>query len=315
MSVPNWSLLEEVTPSTVILPFVPSPMVRLPAVIFPNSVSLRLMLPVVPNPIVVPDWEARIVVPAVPLFKVELKAKSTAVIDSVLFPVLNAPASVKVPVELSSESASIVEAPAEVKVLLIAIPSVAFNVIAPGVEIPPVAFNVREPAETVPAEIVLLLMTNPVDPVNVNPPCPVMVPPLWPMVSVPAELLKLLPAEKVMLPFTRLMSPVPRMLDCSVPSRVIPKPDKLFPIPNEPPSETLIVVEPVPLLRDPVKVISFAVTVNALLVVDKDPDEMVKSPAPLSSRSASIDTAPLTAKFDPRVIPELALRVADPAED
>jgi len=37
---------------------------------------------------------------------------------------------------------------------------------------------VREPAETVPAEMVLLLMVNPLVPDNVRAPCPVMVPPL-----------------------------------------------------------------------------------------------------------------------------------------
>lgn len=93
----------------------------------------------------------------------------------------------------------------------------------------------------------------------------------------------------------------------------IPKPE-VKPIPSEPPSATLMVVEPVPLLRVPVKVRSLAVTVNALLVVDKVPDEIVKSPEPLLSRSASRDTAPLAVKLDPRVIPELALNVADPAE-
>ena len=75
-----------------------------------------------------------------------------------------------------------------------------------------------------------------------------------------------------------------------------------------------MVVEPVPLSSIPVKIRSFAVTVKALLVVDKVPEEIVKSPAPLLSRSASRLTVPFAVKLFPKVIPELALRVAAPAE-
>jgi len=75
-----------------------------------------------------------------------------------------------------------------------------------------------------------------------------------------------------------------------------------------------MVVEPVPLSIAPVKTRSFAVTVRALLVVDKVPDEIVKSPAPLLSRSASRVTAPFAVKLSARVIPEFALSVAAPAE-
>ena len=115
-----------------------------------------------------------------------------------------------------------------------------------------------------------------------------------------------------MAPFTKLRSPVPIILASSGVVRFIPNPE-LNPIPKEPPSETLMVVEPVPLLRVPVKTRSLAVTVSALLVVDKEPDEIVKSPEPLFSRSASRATAPLAVKLAAMVIPELALRVADPA--
>ena len=131
------------------------------------------------------------------------------------------------------------------------------------------------------------------------------------MVNFPEEL-KLEPATKVMAPFTKLRSPVPIILASSGVVRFIPNPE-LNPIPKEPPSETLMVVEPVPLLRVPVKTRSLAVTVSALLVVDKEPDEIVKSPEPLFSRSASRATAPLAVKLAAMVIPELALRVADPA--
>lgn len=113
-------------------------------------------------------------VPAVPLLRALLKAKSTAVMERVLFPVLTAAAMESVPVPLSSVSASKVVAPAEVNELLIVIPSLAFSVIAPGVVMPPVvALNVIELAETV-----LLLTTNPLVPVKDREPCPVIVPPL-----------------------------------------------------------------------------------------------------------------------------------------
>jgi len=145
------------------------------------------------------------VVPAVPLLRVPFKARSTAVIESALFPVLIADARVKVPVELSSESASMVVAPADVKLLLMLMPSVAFSVIAPGADMPPVvAFKERAPV----AETVLLLMTRPLAPVNVRAPCPVMVPPLCPIISFPEELTAV-PDATTMLAFARLMSPVP----------------------------------------------------------------------------------------------------------
>ncbi len=65
-----------------------------------------------------------------------------------------------------------------------------------------------------------------------------------------------------------------------------------------PPSETAIVVEPVPLLIDPDKVISLAVKVRALLPVDSVVDELFeKFPAPLPSESAVITVAPAVVKF------------------
>ena len=96
-------------------------MMRLPAVIFPNSVEVRLIPQVppqldAPSPIVAPDKEARIVVPAVPLLKVPFRARFPAVMDRALFPVLNAllETRVKVPVPSLSVSASKVAAPADV---------------------------------------------------------------------------------------------------------------------------------------------------------------------------------------------------------
>ena len=180
VSEPNWSLSVEDTPLTVIFPLFPSPIVRLPAVIFASSVVDKLMSPVVPNPIVFADLEFRIVVLVVPLLKVPLRARSPAVMDRALFPVLNASpeARVKVPVPSLSVSASKVVVPADVKSSLMLMPLVALRVTAPAADMPTVvAFNVREPAETVPAEMVLLLMVNPLVPDNVMAPCPVMVPP------------------------------------------------------------------------------------------------------------------------------------------
>ena len=49
-----------------------------------------------------------------------------------------------------------------------------------------------------PAEVILLAMSNPLAADNVRAPCPVMVPPLWPMVNFPRELKLLEIEEKVM---------------------------------------------------------------------------------------------------------------------
>ena len=321
-------------------------MVRLPAVIFPNSVEVRLKPQVppqldVPNPIVDAAWEARIVVPAVPLLKVPLKARFPAVMDRALFPVLNAEATVKVPVPSLSVSASIVVAPADVKLSLMLMPLVALRVVAPAADIPPVvASKVMEPADEVsntpearemlssestellespsrirlPAEVILLAMSNPLAADNVRAPCPVMVPPLWPMVNFPRELKLLEIEEKVISEFTRLRSPFFEILPNSVSSIFIPKPE-LKPMPKEPPSETLMVVEPVPLFKEPVRVKSLAVMVSALFPVDKVPEDIVKSPEPLLSRSASRATAPVAVKPLARVIPELAVMVTAPTDD
>jgi len=132
------------------------------------------------------------------------------------------------------------------------------------------------------------------------------------MVKFPEEL-KLEPEAKVMVPFTMLISPVPVILLASAVVRFIPNPE-LNPIPKEPPSETLMVVDPVPLSRSPERVKSLAVTVNALLVVDKVPEERVKSPTPLLSRSASIATTPLAVKLFASEIPELAVMVTAPTD-
>ena len=314
LSIPNWSLLLDATPETTIFPFVPPPIVRLPAVIFPSSVLDKVMLLVVPNPIVAPDKELKIVVPAVPLFRVPLKSKSPAVMERALLPVVNAllAAMVKVPDPSLSVSASKVMVPFDVKLSLMLMSPVAFRFTAPAPDIPPVvAFRVIEPADAVsdapdtkeilssesvellespsrdklPAvDRLLLLMASPFAADKVKAPCPVIVPPLCPIFSFP-EWLKLLPAKKVMFPFTRLRSPVPTSFPCSVVVIFIPKPE-LNPSPKEPPSETLIVVEPVPLSRVPDKTRSLAVTVSALLVVDKEPVDTVKSPEPLLSVSA-----------------------------
>lgn len=82
------------------------------------------------------------------------------------------------------------------------------------------------------------------------------------------------------------------------------------PRPKAPLFDTLMVAALA--LISPTKLKSLAVTVRALLVVDKVPDEMVKIPTLLLSVSALIFTAPLVEKPF-RVIPELAFRVAVPA--
>ena len=118
VSAPNWSLSEADTPSTEMLPLFPFPIVRLPAVILLNSVEVKLIPQDppqldVPRPMVVPDCEARRVVPSVPLLKVLFREKAPAVMDKVLFPLVKAEARVKVPPS-SSVSASMAVAPAEV---------------------------------------------------------------------------------------------------------------------------------------------------------------------------------------------------------
>ena len=107
---------------------------------------------VAPRPIPVPS-ESMIVVAAAPLViaPVALIERSSAVIDSVLPPVLNvAPAArLNVPVlSLASVSASIVVRPAVVRLSLIVIPSAAFSVSVPAPVIsPPVASSVIDPAD------------------------------------------------------------------------------------------------------------------------------------------------------------------------
>jgi hypothetical protein len=115
-----------------------------------------------------------------------------------------------------------------------------------------------------------------------------------------------------MFPFTKLRSPVPIILVCSVVEIFIPKPE-LNPMPREPESDTFMAVEAVPLLSVPAKVRSLAVNVSALLVVDKEPDERVKSPEPLLSVSASMTTAPTAVRESSTVIPLVAFKVNDPA--
>ena len=188
---------------------------RLLAVIFPSSVLDKLMLPVVPNPIVAPDKEFKSVVPAVPLFRLPLKAKSPAVMERTLLPVVNAllAATVKVPDPSLSVSASKVMVPPDVKLSLMLMPPVALRVTPPVPDMPPVvAFRVIEPADAVSdapdikemlssestellespsrdklpaADRLLLLMASPFAADKVKAPCPVIVPPLWPIVNFP----------------------------------------------------------------------------------------------------------------------------------
>ena len=79
------------------------------------------------------------------------------------------------------------------------------------------------------------------------------------------------------------------------------------PKPIVPPSDTAIVVEPVPLLMDPDTVISFAVRARELLPVDSVLDEFIeKSPAPFPSESAVITVAPAVVRFSlNKILPTL----------
>jgi len=153
-------------------PFDPSPMVRLPAVIWPRSEPLRVKSPeAFPSPMEFPDLETSKVVPAVPLLIVPLKVMLAVVMDRALLPVLKASpeARVKDPVPLLSVSASNVVVPAEVKSSLMVMPLVALRVIAPAADIPTVAaVNVMAPASAV--RVVPEARERPLAPDNVKAP-------------------------------------------------------------------------------------------------------------------------------------------------
>ena len=183
------------------------------------------------------------------------------------------------------------------KLLLRFIAPVDSSVIAPAVVmLPVVEANVMSPEDV----MVLVLIASPVVPDKVDVPCPVMVPPLCPMVSFPARFNEV-PDARVMLPLIRLRSPVIRA--SSVLLIFIPENPEVNPNPKLPLFDTLMVVALVPVFIDPVKLKSLAVTVKALLVVDKAP-EMVVVPVP-EFRS----TVPF-AERPARETPELAVRFA-----
>ena len=120
--------LLEVTPSTVIAPFVPSPKVRLPAVIFVNSVASRFILnPVTPNP-KEPPFVTLMVVEPVPLLIVPVKFTSLAVIVSALLVVDKADETMKSPVLLLSEFELKLVVPFVVRVEEMVTPLLAFTV-------------------------------------------------------------------------------------------------------------------------------------------------------------------------------------------
>ena len=108
-------------------------MVRLPAVIFPNSVEVRLKPQVppqldVPNPIVDAAWEARIVVPAVPLLRVPVRTRPLAVTDSALLVVDKDEERMKSPMPVAFESELKLVVPLVVRFEEILIASAAFTV-------------------------------------------------------------------------------------------------------------------------------------------------------------------------------------------
>ena len=108
-------------------------MVRLPAVIFPNSVEVRLKPQVppqldAPSPIVDVAWEARIVVPAVPLLRVPVRTRPLAVTDSALLVVDKDEERMKSPMPVAFESELKLVVPLVVRFEEIVIPSAAFTV-------------------------------------------------------------------------------------------------------------------------------------------------------------------------------------------
>ena len=88
------------------------------------------------------------------------------------------------------------------------------------------------------------------------------------------------------------------------------------PKPIVPPSDPAIVVEPVPLVRDPDTVISFAFRVRELLPVDNVVDAFIdKSPTPLPFESAVITVAPAVVKFSLKEIFPVEVSVNAPAPE
>ena len=108
-------------------------MVRLPAVIFPNSVEVRLKPQVppqldVPNPIVDATWEARIVVAAVPLLRVPVRTRPLEVTARALLVVDKDEERMKSPMPVAFESELKLVVPLVVRFEEIVIASAAFTV-------------------------------------------------------------------------------------------------------------------------------------------------------------------------------------------
>ena len=108
-------------------------MMRLPAVILASSVEVKLIPQVppqldVPNPIVDAAWEARIVVPAVPLLRVPVRTRPLAVTDSALLVVDKDEERMKSPMPVAFESELKLVVPLVVRFEEIVIPSAAFTV-------------------------------------------------------------------------------------------------------------------------------------------------------------------------------------------
>jgi hypothetical protein len=142
-------------PSTVILPVELLPIFNVPAVIFPSSVPVIVIFPVVPPKPIVPLSDTTIVVEPVPLLIDPDTVTSFAVRVRELLPVDSAvDASIeKLPPPLASESAVITVAPAVVRFSL--------------KEISPVEVSVKAPAPSILPEVVDMVRSPPA--VNVAP--------------------------------------------------------------------------------------------------------------------------------------------------
>lgn len=221
----------------------------------------------------------------------------------------------------------IIMAPDAVKLSFSVIAPKAFRVTAPGAVMPPlVASSVIVPPEDVsetpeartipspvsvelfespskarfPTALMLLSIANPLVAAKVIAPCPVMLPPLCPITSFPVRFTEV-PVATVILPFTRLRSPVIKASSALL--RFIPEKPETKPNPRAPLFETLRVVALVPGLSDPVKTKSLAVILRALLVVDTAPVIVV---VPVPEFRAIVPFAERPAME----IPELAVKLA-----
>ncbi len=324
LNVVTVSVLAAVIPLTVIIPVELSPMFNVSAVILPNSASVIVIAPAVaPRPIVllprmftVPELE---IVPP-------LRLKSSAVIVSALLPVERVPPVIS-NVPVPPFPAVKLDVPA---VVMLKFPTTEREENPEPKSIPVALASVRFP---VPVSVEELNVSLPVSAVTVTPLPKLLLPPFT-VSALKVELLEKLTLEALavvkltvvtlllfaaVIPST-VMLPVELLPIFRVPAVTFPNSASEIvmlpavpPNPIVPPSETAIVVDPVPLLTDPESVTSFAVRVSELLPVDKVFDALsVKSPAPLPSLSAVMTVAPAVVKSSFSVMSPVEVRVNAP---